>query len=43
MGDDLTYIKNLKVNELIDIVSNVWGFEETSEALIQLEKENPQK
>lgn len=43
MGDNLTYIKNLKVNELIDIVSNIWGFEEASEALLQLEKENPQK
>ena len=43
MEDDLMYIKNLKVEELIDIVSNIWGFEEASEALLQLEKENPQK
>jgi len=43
MEEDLAYIKNLKVDELIDIVSNIWGFEEASEALFQLEKENPQK
>lgn len=43
MEDDLMYIKNLKVEELIDIVSNIWGFEEASEALLRLEKENPQK
>lgn len=43
MEGGLIYIKNLKVEELIDIVSNIWGFEEASEALLQLEKENPQK
>lgn len=43
MEDDLMYIKNLKVEELIDIVSNIWGFEEAGEALLQLENENPQK
>lgn len=43
MEDDFTYIKNLEISELVDIVSNIWGFEETSEALIQLEKENSQK
>ena len=43
MEGGLIYIKNLKVEELIDIVSNIWGFEEASEALLRLEKENPQK
>ena len=28
---------------LIDIISNIWGFEETSEALLELERRDPQK
>ena len=43
MENSLSYIKNLNISELIDIISNVWGFEETSEALLQLEKKDPQK
>ena len=43
MENSLSYFKNLNISELIDIISNVWGFEETSEALLQLEKKDPQK
>jgi predicted ATP-dependent endonuclease of OLD family len=41
--DDLEYIKKLNTEELIEIVTNIWGFEETSAALSQLKKRDPQK
>lgn len=48
--DELAYrdltdgdIENLSDAELIDIIENIWGFEETSEALRHLAKRDPQK
>ncbi len=43
MENDLAYIRYLKSSELIDIISNIWGFEETSAALLELECRDPQK
>ena len=43
MFEDLDYIKDLSTDELTKIISNIWGFEETSEALFQLERMDPQK
>lgn len=43
MFEDLDYIKDLSTDELTKIISNIWGFEETSEALFQLERKDPQK
>lgn len=43
MENDLAYIKKLSVDKLIDIISNIWGFEETSEALLELECKDTQK
>ena len=43
MVEELLYIKDLKNEELIDIISNVWGFEETAEALLQLKQRLPDK
>ena len=41
--DYLVCIKDLSTDELTKIVSNILGFEETDEALYQLEKRDPQK
>ena len=41
--DDLSYIENLSNAELIDIIENIWGFEETTKALFHLIKRDPQK
>ena len=43
MFEDLDYIKDLSTDELTKIISNILGFEETDEALYQLEKRDPQK
>ena len=43
MFEDLDYIKDLSTDELTKIISNILGFEETDEALFQLEKREPQK
>lgn len=43
MENDLAYIKYLKSSELIDIISNIWGFEETSGTLLELERRDLQK
>lgn len=43
MENDLAYIKHLSVDKLMDIISNIQGFEETSEALLELEHKDPQK
>lgn len=36
MDEEFEYIKSLKTNELIEIIENIWGFEETSAALFEL-------
>lgn len=41
--DELAYIENLSDAELIDIIENIWGFEETSEALRHLVERDPKK
>lgn len=41
--DELEYIKYLKTSDLVDIISNIWGFEETSAAMLELERRDPQK
>ena len=41
--DYLVCIKDMSTDELTKIVSNILGFEETDEALFQLEKRDPQK
>ncbi len=43
MEYDLEYIKYLKTDELVDIISNIWGFEETSGTLLELERRDLQK
>lgn len=35
-GDSLDYISELPTKDLIDIIENIWGFEETSAALLVL-------
>ncbi|URZ02165.1 hypothetical protein [Clostridium felsineum] len=36
MDDEFEYIKSLKTDELIEIIKNIWGFEETSAAIFEL-------
>lgn len=43
MNEELTYIKELSNEELANIISNIWGFEETAEALLQLSERIPSK
>jgi len=43
MNEELIYIKDLSNEELVDIISNIWGFEEAAEALLQLTERIPGK
>jgi len=43
MNDELAYIEAMETAELVDIISNIWGFEETSKALLTLLERDPQR
>lgn len=43
MDDEFEYIKSLKTRELIEIIENIWGFEETSAALFELMERDENK
>jgi len=43
MNDEIAYIEAMETAELVDIISNIWGFEETSKALLTLLERDPQR
>ena len=43
MNQEFEYMKNLQTTELVEIIKNIWGFEETSAAMLELHDRDENK